>query len=254
MGGWAIAAVIAVIAALLYAIRYALLPFVFAIAVAFVLEPLVVGLQRRLGVRRWIVATFVYLVLLGGLAGAGYAFIGGALADLMHLISDAPDIARHLLQEMVGERGIVVLGKTYTPERLVDAGAGAIEGAIGFSLAARIGGAAIASLLGLVLTLVLIPFLMISGPRLAAGTIWLIPPERRASVTTLLPKLIPVLRRYLAGIAIVVAYTATIAWLGFGPLAGLHRAVSCRWSARPQRWCSSGSPRYSNRRFGPRCC
>src|ERR1700745_2347351 len=41
VGGWAIAAVLAVVAVLLYQIRIALLPFVFAVAVAFVLDPLI---------------------------------------------------------------------------------------------------------------------------------------------------------------------------------------------------------------------
>src|SRR5438270_4098580 len=66
---------------------------------------------------------------------------------------------------------------------------------------------------------------MISGPRLAAGALWLIPPERRPLVMALLPKLVPVLRRYLLGIAIVVAYTAAVAWLGFGLVARLANAV-----------------------------
>ena len=55
VGGWPIAAVLAVLALLLYEIRVALLPFIFAVAVAFVLDPLIKRLQRRLGARagRW---------------------------------------------------------------------------------------------------------------------------------------------------------------------------------------------------------
>lgn len=224
VGGWAIAAVLAVVALLLYEIRVALLPFVFAIAVAFVTDPLVVAGQKRWGLRRWVVASLVYLVFLLALGGAGYVLVGSAVRDLVHLVGQAPEIAQHLLQEIVGERGITLLGKTYTPEGLVTAVAAAVKGAIGFTIVAKAGQIVIGAVFGLVLALVLMPFLMISGPRLAAGAIWLIPPERRASVTALLPKLLPVLRRYLVGIAVVVAYTVTAAWIGFGLLAGLPSA------------------------------
>ena len=78
---------------------------------------------------------------------------------------------------------------------------------------------------GLALTLVLTPYFMISGPRLAAGAIWLIPPERRHSVVELLPKIVPMLRRYLVGIVLVVVYASTVAWIGFGPVFHLANAL-----------------------------
>jgi predicted PurR-regulated permease PerM len=68
------------------------------------------------------------------------------------------------------------------------------------------------------------PYFMISAPRLAAGSIWLLPPERRRSVEDLLPKILPVLRRYLIGLCIVVIYTTTAAWIGFGPVFHLPHA------------------------------
>src|ERR1700745_4252117 len=70
VGGWAIAAVLAVIAVLLYQIRIALLPFVFAVAVAFVVDPLIKAVQERLGSPRWPVATVLYVFILAILGGA----------------------------------------------------------------------------------------------------------------------------------------------------------------------------------------
>lgn len=225
VGGWPIAAALAVVAVLLYAIRYALLPFVFAIAIAFVTDPLIVAGQRRFGAPRWVVATIAYVVLLAAAAAAAYVLAGSAIQDLVQLIAHAPETVRNLLHQIVGDRGITVLGRTYTSDGLVSLVAGAIQGAIGFSIVAKASKLLVGAFFGIVLTVVLVPFLMISGPRLAAGTIWLIPPERRASVMALLPKLIPVLRRYLLGIAVVVAYTAAVAWIGFGVVAGLHNSV-----------------------------
>src|SRR5204862_3810950 len=84
---------------------------------------------------------------------------------------------------------------------------------------------AVSALSGLLLTVVLPPYFMISGPRLAAGAILLVPPERRQSVLVLLPKIVPALRRYLVGVVLVVAYTWAVAWIGFGPVFRLPSAV-----------------------------
>ena len=64
VGGWAIATVLAVLAVLLYEIRIALLPFIFAVAVAFVLDPPIKRLHRWLGIPRWPVAAALYLLVL----------------------------------------------------------------------------------------------------------------------------------------------------------------------------------------------
>ncbi len=90
VGGWAIAAVLAVIAILLYQIRIALLPFVFAVAVAFVFDPLIRALQRRLGSPRWPIAATLFVLILAILGGAGYWVGTTAVPDLMHVVARAP--------------------------------------------------------------------------------------------------------------------------------------------------------------------
>jgi predicted PurR-regulated permease PerM len=102
---------------------------------------------------------------------------------------------------------------------------GAAEQLVAASALAKIGRFGVGALFGLFLTLVLTPYFMIAGPRLAEGAIWLIPPERRKSVTDLLPKIIPALRRYLLGIFLVVLYTSAIAWIGFGAIFALPGAA-----------------------------
>jgi predicted PurR-regulated permease PerM len=225
VGGWAIAAVLAVIAILLYQIRIALLPFVFAVAVAFVSDPLIRGLQQRLGSPRWPIAAALYVLLLAILGGAGYWIGTTAVPDLMHVVAQAPEILRHLLGELIGNEGVTLFGQTYTPDKLVNALTGAMAGMIGLTAVERIGGLAVSLIFGAALTLVLMPYFMISAPRLSAGAIWLLPPERRRSVEDLLPRIVPVLRRYFIGICIVVIYTALVAWIGFGPVFHLPNAV-----------------------------
>ena len=95
--GWPIAAALAVLAVLLYAVRYALLPFVIALAVAFLVEPAVVWLNRRLGKHRWPGAVLVYLALLVLFAAGAYWIGGVAVADVAHLVGRAPAIAHGLI-------------------------------------------------------------------------------------------------------------------------------------------------------------
>lgn len=225
VGGWAIAAVLAVIAILLYQVRIALLPFVFAVAVAFVTDPLIRAVQRRLGARRWPVATVLYLFIVGIFGGASYWIGKTVVADLISVVARAPEIAHYFLGEIVGSQGITMLGEIYTPDKLVQALGNAMRSMVGLTAVERVGGMVVAFVFGIFLTLVLMPYFMISAPRLASGTIWLLPPERRRSVEDLLPKIVPILRRYLIGLVLVVSYTATVGWIGFGPVFHLPHAV-----------------------------
>jgi len=219
------AAVLAVLAVLLYEIRIALLPFVFAIAVAFVLEPVIQALQRRLGSPRWPIAAALYLLLLMLLAAAGYWVFTSAVPAVTHIVAHAPDILHHFLGEIMGNKGITIFGQTYTADKAVAALGGILAGMAGVTALQRAVGLVASVIFGTFLTLVLMPYFMISAPRLAAGAIWLLPPEHRRPVQDLLPKIIPVLRRFLIGEGIVVTYTIVVAWIGFGPIFHLPDAV-----------------------------
>jgi predicted PurR-regulated permease PerM len=225
VGGWPIAAALAVVAIILYEVRYALLPFVFAAAIGFVTDPLIVAVQRRSGLRRWLVAALLYVVLLAVVGLLGYAIGVNAAHDLVQLIEQMPAILRKFIEQATGANGIVLFGTTYTTDDIVNAITERFHDVMALGLVARAGGLTIGALFGLALTIVLTPYFMISGPRLAAGAIWLIPPERRHSVRELLPKIVPILRRYLIGIVLVVVYASTIAWIGFGPVFHLSNAI-----------------------------
>ena len=143
----------------------------------------------------------------------------------MHVVARAPQILQHFIGELIGSEGVTLFGQTYTPGKLVNALGGAMAGMIGLTAVERVAGLAASLVFGLLSTLALMPYFMISAPRLSAGAIWLLPPERRRSVEDLLPKIVPVLRRYLIGICAVLFYTAVVAWIGFGPVFHLPNAV-----------------------------
>ena len=226
VGGWPIAAALAVVAIILYLIRYALLPFVFAIAIAFVTDPLIRAGQRRLRLPRWVVGALVYVVLVLLLAATLYAIGANAAHDLTQIAERGPATLHKFIEDIVGPNGIAWFGKTYRADDVMQAlSASSREARRGERLGAARSAWDQRAVRLVFLTLVLTPYFMISGPRLAAGAIWLIPPERRKSVTDLLPKIIPALRRYLLGIFLVVVYTSLIAWIGFGPVFALPGAV-----------------------------
>ncbi|HTV89328.1 MAG TPA: AI-2E family transporter [Stellaceae bacterium] len=222
--GWALTAILAVVAVIVYIIRYYLLPFVFAIAIAFIVEPVVRLVQRRTGWRRWIVAAVLSAAIVVLLLAVGYWIGTTAIGDLQNFAKTAPETLTKFVGAIVGQH-ITMFGHTYTPKELVHTAGAWVAAALGGKTFLSLAMLGFGSIVGCFLTLVLIPYMMISGPRLSNGAIWLIPPERRHSVTQLLPKMLPALRRYLAGILGVVAYTAVIAYIGFGLVFGLPNAV-----------------------------
>ncbi|MGE5271705.1 MAG: AI-2E family transporter [Thiohalocapsa sp.] len=225
MSGWPIAAAFAAVIFLFYEIRYAVLPFVLAVALSFIVEPVVAWLTPRVGRRRWLAALFVFLGLLALLAAIAYWIGTAAVAELFSFVQNVPTIVHNLMLRLMGPRGVSVFGQTYTPDSVVRLMSGWAQSAIGFGVAAKAASYGIAALLGGVLTIVLLAYFLISGPQLAAGAIWLVPPERRGAVERLLPQLVPALRRYLLGVAAVVTYTALLAWIAFGPVFHLPNAL-----------------------------
>ena len=201
------------------------MPFVFAIAIAFVTDPLIRAGQRRLRLPRWVVGALVYVVLVLLFAATLYAIGANAAHDLTQMAERGPATLHKFVEDIVGPKGIALFGDTYRADDVIQALSAMAEKLVAAGAIVQLGSLGVSALFGFFLTLVLTPYFMISGPRLAAGAIWLIPPERRNSVTDLLPKILPALRRYLLGIFLVVVYTSFIAWIGFGPVFALPGAV-----------------------------
>ena len=224
-GGWPIAAVLVVVAVLLYMIRLALLPFVLGAIAGFVGDPAIRWLQARTGWRRWIVAALLYLLLLVVILAAGYGLGRTVFRDATQLAANGPGMIHRLLEAALGPQGTELFGQKLTADALTAQAIGAARDAIGLGVAAQLATLVVEVMVGAFLTLVLIPYFMISGPALAGAAIRLIPPERRPGVEAMLPRLVPMLRRYLVGVVAVVCYTAVAAWIGYGAIFHLPHAV-----------------------------
>jgi predicted PurR-regulated permease PerM len=184
--------------------------------IGFVLDPVVAWGADRMNGRRWPMAVLLSVLLIGS-AGFGLYWIAStAFTDLSEVFAKLPDMIRDAVHSLVGPAGVDVFGKHYTSQQvsalMIGAGASVISGAQ-LMFAVQIG---LGALAGFVLTLVLIPYFLVSGRRLAVGALWLIPPERRGSVEEMLPQLVPLLRRYVAGLICVVIYTIVMAYVGLG--------------------------------------
>ncbi len=216
VGGWPIAVVGLVLLLLAYTLRYTLVPFVFAIMIGFVLDPVLQWSADRMHGRRWPMAVLLSVAIIG-LVGFGMYWVGStAFNDLSQVFARLPQLIRHAVRSLVGPQGMTLFGTHYTPQQMsnliITGGTNLIDTAQ-VALAVKIGMGTVA---GFILTLVLIPYFLVSGRRLAAGALWLVPPERRSSVEDMLPELVPMLRRYVAGLICVVIYTAVIAYVGLG--------------------------------------
>jgi predicted PurR-regulated permease PerM len=222
--GWALAATLAIVALVAYIIRYALLPFCFAVAIAFVAEPVVEWVSRRTGWRRWIAATVLSIVIVVVIAGTVYELGTMTIADVAAFAKTAPQTATKFVAAVAGPK-VNLFGHAYTPPELVHELGVLLAAFLGTSTAMSILTMGMGAIFGGFLTLVLIPYFMVSAPRLSQGAIWLIPPERRQTVLQLLPKVIPSLRRYLAGILAIVIYTSIVAYIGFGLVFHVPHAI-----------------------------
>jgi predicted PurR-regulated permease PerM len=84
--------------------------------------------------------------------------------------------------------------------------------------AAQIGRMAIGAVFGVILFLVLLFYFLIEGPRLAAGTLALAPPEHRPGLQSFAVQAHPILFRYITGLVVIVLFTALVVWVGVGPV------------------------------------
>jgi predicted PurR-regulated permease PerM len=82
-----------------------------------------------------------------------------------------------------------------------------------------------ASVFGTFLTLIILFYFLTGGPQLARGAIRLIPPQQRELIAHIASRIDPVLKRYIIGVVLVVAYAAVAAYIGLGLILGLKHAV-----------------------------
>lgn len=218
-------AVLVAVLMLAYLLRYALLPLAAAAVVAYATRPAVSLLNRRVHLPWRAAVLVVYMTILGLVAAVCYG-MAAVLADrLIHAVQALPGQIGRLVEQWAGPT-LHLFGETF-PSREV--GQRAIENLAGLlaepSHAVLAGSLVVAAPTTLVLTLVVLFYLLHSGRQIAEGVLWLAPPRFRPDIRDLAGRVDPVLRRYVVGVLLVVAYTALVAWLFLNIVFGIPYAL-----------------------------
>lgn len=209
-----------------YLIRSILLPFVFAGIVAFICMPLVDLLRLRFHLPRWLSALGVFVAIVAIATAAGWFGLPPLLQQTARVAGDFSGAVEGFTRKLIGNGSIEFLGTTVSASRLGDYTAESVRNWLsrdGQLLEAVVVG--FSWMFGTVLMLVLLGYFLLDGPRVRDGLFWLVPPRHRPFAAKVWSELAPALRRYFIGVALIVAYASTAAYLGLGMFLGLHHAV-----------------------------
>lgn len=209
-----------------YLIRDILFPFVFAGIVAYVCTPAVDWLAARTRAPRWIFALLVLIALMAMAALIGWLGLPPLIRQITQAGGHLQASVEGMLRQFMGNATINLLG---TPINAHDLAAHMIAGlqqllsdsAHVFALVAY----GIAGLFGVILCWVLLGYLLFAGSRTGRALFWLVPPRQRPFARRVWNDLHNVLWRYFVGVALVVAYASTAAYIGLGLILNIHHAV-----------------------------
>lgn len=213
--GWMVALAIGLAFLLAYPLRYVLLPFVAAGALAYLARPLMRVLQNRLGLRRWAAALIPLLLLLLILAAIGYGIESILGPQLVQVINNSQTVTQELLETLfrnLNIKDVMLFGQKIDASIAAAKLIGAIKDAAGANALLAIGGG-MGAMMGCVLTIAIFAFILFTGPQLASGLLWLVPPHLRRRVRALAMEVDPMLGSYLRGIFIVVLFTAAVTYI-----------------------------------------
>jgi predicted PurR-regulated permease PerM len=218
--------VLVVVAVILHAIQWILLPFVLSGLLAFICTPLVEMLAARTGAPRplFVVAVFVVILLIGSVIGL--LGIPPLVRELTRLSHDFQGVMQSMAEGIIGSGTVNLLGQPTDAAQLAQGLVGSLRDWIAQpGRAALFGGVLSASMFGLILTIVLLFYFLLSGPAIMRGLLGLVPPAQRPLILHIWSRLDPVLKRYFIGVIIVVGYAIVAAYVGLGLVLGLRHAV-----------------------------
>ena len=210
----------------LYLLREILLPFVLAGIVAYVCTPLIDLGARRAHGYRWVFALLVLLVLIGLVGTLGWLGVPAAAHELVALAANPRDVIDGFIRVLMGNRSFSIGGASLNAAQIAARAADGLSSVVtngSRMLAAALVG--FAAMFELILTWVILGYLLFDGPRIAQGLLWIISPAHRPAAVRFWEQFNPILRRYFIGVALVVLYASTAAYVGLGLFLGLHHAL-----------------------------
>ncbi len=200
----------------LHVLTWVLLPFVMAAIVSFICEPLVRWVQRRTRQPRWLAAVEVWLILFA----AGVAIVAAVGLGVAHQVSklglNGTDPLRAVLGRLLGPGGVQAFGLHLTANQTADGLESHLTSGATLAPAGRLGSILLVAAASAVLFAAASFYMMLSGPALARGAVWLVPPSQRPALERVLPRMLSVFRRFYVGVLVIVVFTALMVWIGYG--------------------------------------
>lgn len=214
------------LAVFLYFVRFILIPFAVAGALAFILSIAVDYLTPRIGLPRWAVAAAVFLLLLAISGGIAYAVFPAVASQAVSFASDLRGSLTRAISELSKGGKIEFLGQSYDPAQLADKAQNMLREWISQpGNVMMVAGAGFSTVFGGFLTAVLLFYFLLMGRQLISSVVSLAPSKQRPLIWTILARVTPVLRRYFVGVAIIVTYAGIAAYIGLGLILGVKHAV-----------------------------
>ena len=213
---WPTWAAVGVGAVLLHVLQFALLPFVLAAIVGFVTDPPIRFLQARTRLPRWAVASGLYLLLATALGGLTLGVGWSAFRQLSHMAAAGPGPLHSDLEQVLGRKGVTLFGQPVTADTVTSFAQEQAHRFLNAATLTRASRPALEGLVGAVLLVFLSFYAMVSGPKLARGALWLVPPSRRPGVLRVAPAMRRVIQSYFIGIVVIVVFTSAAAGIGYG--------------------------------------
>jgi predicted PurR-regulated permease PerM len=208
---------------IVYVLRNILIPFVLAGIVAFICSGPIDRLAARARWPRWTIAVAVLLVLMAAAGAVGYYAGPAVVSDLIRIVGDLEGYTARLIRQLMGGTTITVLGQQLDAGQVANFAANQLKSWIAASgrLFALVT-SSFASLFGFILTWVLLGYMLIDGPAISRGLIWLVPPRQRPFALRAWDELEPILRRYFVGVGAIVLYASVAAYIGLSLLEIRH--------------------------------
>jgi predicted PurR-regulated permease PerM len=213
-------------ALLLNQLQWVLLPFVVAGLVAYICTPAIEWLAKRTRLPRALYAVGVFLALL--LFASLLAMVGvpRLIDGLRNIITDLEGIVTDAVRGAIGTAKVTLMGEAMNAEEIAQAVMANVRSWLADAgRIAVLGTAAFATMIGAILTLVLLFYLLLSGPGIARGLLALVPPGQRPLICHIALQSDPPVRRYFVGVIVVVVYSSTAAYLGLGVVLGIPHAA-----------------------------
>ena len=201
----------------LFEIRAILLPFALAGAIAYAATPLIQWATDRSGLPRNLIAAGVFVLIVAIVGAMAALGLPSLMRGIMGLATDLQGSLERGLSQALGSGTIQLFGRSTNAAQLAKEIADSLRNSLGqISQFTTFAAMSLAALVGVIITIVVLAFFLLSGPQIAQGLFWLVPPAQRPFANDVWSKIDPILKRYLAGLGIVVVYSTCAAYVGLG--------------------------------------